>query len=70
MEEYSALVQVIINLLKKKRCNDFAVKSNRKEMEMKIGEDITTHLDIAVNLENSDCQITVEKREDYYLLLI
>ena len=70
VNEYDALVKKIVNMLREENCQNFAIRSNKKNVEIKIGEDVISNLDIAVNLENADCKITVEKRDDYYLLFV
>ena len=70
MDEYNILLETIVNMLREKNCQSFAVKSNKKDVEVKIGGDVVSAIQIEVNLENPDCEITVEKREKYYLLFI
>lgn len=49
-------------------CDDFAIKSNKKEVEKNIGGIIAEKPGKKVNLNNPDCTVEVEKREKYYLL--
>ncbi len=70
MNEYEALVKKIVNMLRGKNCQNFAIRSNKKNVEIKIGENVISNIDIAVDLKNADCKITVEKRDDYYLLFV
>ena len=51
-------------------CKTFAVRSNRKETEIKLGNIITEMMGIGVNLTSPQCEITVEKRGKYYILHI
>ncbi len=51
-----------------KECKNFAVRSNRKNVEKEIGAILADSLNIPVKLEEPDCQIYLEKRGKFYLL--
>ncbi len=67
-EEYASVVDHISRLLKDK--TSFAIRSNKKELEKKIGADIVSTTGLKVNLTSPDIVVKVEKREKYYLVYL
>ena len=68
-DEYDTLLETVVNILTKKNCRNFAIRSNKKDLEIKMGAHIASSIGIPVDLENPDCEITVEKRGSFYFLL-
>ncbi len=68
-EKFDELLSLIIERLRSRNCRDFAVKSNRKEMEIKLGEKIVELTGLKVKLTDPDCEINVEKRGRFFLLI-
>ena len=50
-------------------CRSFAVRCNRMHVAQEIGAMIHEALGIPANLENPDCEVRVEFRNDLYILL-
>ncbi len=64
--DFDELVDKIKRMLEE--CRSFAIRSNRKAMEMEIGDRIVRDMGIEVNLTEPQCKIYVEKRGKFYLL--
>ncbi len=67
--DFDKLLNLIINRIKSQNCKSFAIRSNKKKVEIKLGEKIVELTGLKVNLTNPDCEINVEKRGKFYLLI-
>ncbi len=67
-EEYASVIDHISHLLKNK--TTFAIRSNKKELEKKVGADIVSRTGLKVNLTSPDIIVKVEKRGKYYLVYL
>ncbi len=67
-DDYSKVLNYISRCLEGKKT--FAIRSNKKELEKKIGADIIYRTGLKVNLTSPDIIVKVEKRGKYYLVYL
>ena len=67
-DDYSKVLNYISRCLEGKKT--FAIRSNKKELEKKMGADIISRTGLKVNLTSPDIVVKVEKRGKYYLVYL